>query len=43
MPQVGLERSRIDTVICELIAAGVAQHVRVRLDAKVSRRGYQRL
>jgi hypothetical protein len=28
MPQVGLERSRVDAVIRQLKAAGVAQHVR---------------
>jgi hypothetical protein len=36
VPQVGLQRPRIDAVICELIAAGVAQHVSVRLDAEIS-------
>ena len=41
MPQVGLERPRIDAVIRKLIAAGVSQHVSVRFDAEVSRRGNQ--
>jgi hypothetical protein len=31
--QVGLQRSRIDAVICQLVTAGVAQHMRVRFDA----------
>ena len=35
MPQVSLQRPRIDAVIRELVAAGVAQHVRVRLDAEL--------
>jgi hypothetical protein len=37
--QVSLERPRIDTVIRELIAAGVAKHMRMSLDAQPSRGG----
>jgi hypothetical protein len=36
MPQIGLERPGIDAVIRELVAAGVAQHVSVRLDAELA-------
>ena len=36
MPQVSLERPRIDAIIRKLVAAGVAEHVCVRLDAKIS-------
>jgi len=32
MPQVSLQRPRIDAVIRKLVAAGVLQHVSVRLD-----------
>ena len=32
MPQVSLQRPRVDAIIRKLIAAGVAKHVRVRLD-----------
>jgi len=39
MPQVGLQRPRIDPVIRQLVAAGVAEHVTVRLDAEAGRRG----
>ena len=35
MPQVSLERPRIDAVIRKLIAAGMAEHVGVRLDAEI--------
>jgi hypothetical protein len=35
MPQLGLERPRIDAVIRKFVAAGVAQHVGVRLDPKL--------
>jgi hypothetical protein len=35
MPQVSLERPRVDAVIRKLVAAGVAQHVSVRLDAEI--------
>ena len=35
MPKVGLQRSGIDPVIGELEAAGVAQHVGVRLDTQL--------
>ena len=37
MPQLGLERPRIDAVIRKFVAAGVAQHVGVRLDAQIGR------
>jgi hypothetical protein len=36
MPQLGLERPRIDAVIREFVAAGVAQHVGVRLDPSLA-------
>jgi hypothetical protein len=32
MPQIGLERPGVVTVVGELVAAGVPQHVRVRFD-----------
>jgi hypothetical protein len=35
VPKVGLDRPRIVAVVGELVAAGVAQHVGVRLDAEV--------
>ena len=35
MPQVSLQRPRIDAVIRKLVAAGVSQHVGVRLDAEI--------
>jgi hypothetical protein len=38
MPQVSLQRPRIDAVIRELVATGVAQHVGVRLNAELGRR-----
>jgi hypothetical protein len=41
VPEVSLQRPRIDAVIRELVDAGVSQHVNVRLDAEVSRRGNQ--
>jgi hypothetical protein len=37
VPQVSLQRPRVDAVIGELVAAGVAQHVGVRLDAELGR------
>jgi hypothetical protein len=35
---IGLQRPSVDAIVGQLIAAGVAQHVRVRLDAKISYR-----
>ena len=37
MAEVGLQRAGIDTVVGQLIAAGMAQHVRVDLDAEIGR------
>ena len=31
--EISLQRARIDAVICQLVTAGVAQHMRVRFDA----------
>jgi hypothetical protein len=35
VPQVGLERPGIDPVVCQLEAAGMPQHVGVRLDTQL--------
>jgi len=37
--QIRLQRARIDAVICQLVTAGVAQHMRVRFDAQVGSDG----
>jgi len=39
MSQVGLQRASIMAVIGELVAARVAQHMRMRLDAEICRGG----
>ena len=37
MPEIRLDRTRVVTVIGELIAAGMAQHVGMCLDAEIGR------
>ena len=39
MPEIGLDRARVVAVIGELVAAGMAQHVGVRLDAQIGDSG----
>ena len=39
MPEIGLDRARIMAVVGELVAAGMAEHVGVRLDAQIGRDG----
>ena len=39
MPEMGLDRARVVTIVGELVAAGVAEHVGTRLDAEVGRDG----
>jgi hypothetical protein len=39
MPEIGLDRPRIVAVVGEFVAAGVAQHVGMRLDARIGRGG----
>ena len=34
VPEKGLQRSRVVAAVCERVAAGVPQHVRVGLEAK---------
>jgi hypothetical protein len=34
MPEIGLQRSGVMTVVGELVTATVAQHVRMRLEGK---------
>ena len=40
MPEIGLDSARVVSVVGELVAAGMAQHVGVRLDAQIGRYGY---
>jgi hypothetical protein len=40
MPEISLDRTRVVTVIGELKAAGVAEHVGVGLDAETCSGGY---
>jgi hypothetical protein len=35
MPEIGLDRTRVVAVVGELVTAGVAQHVGMRLDAEI--------
>ena len=37
MSEIRLDRARVVAVVGELVAAGVAQHVSVRLDAQIGR------
>ena len=37
MPEIGLDRTRVVTMVGELLAAGMAEHVSVRLDAQIGR------
>lgn len=39
MAEVGLQRAGIDAIVCQLIAAGMSQHMDVRLDAEIGRDG----
>jgi hypothetical protein len=39
MPEIRLDRSRVVAIVGELVAAGVPQHVGVRLDAQIGRGG----
>jgi hypothetical protein len=39
MSEIRLDRTRVVAVVGELVAAGVAQHVSVRLDAQIGRDG----
>ena len=36
MPEIGLQRARVVPLVGQRIAAGVPQHVRVRLEAKLA-------
>jgi hypothetical protein len=35
MPEIGLDRTRVVTIVGELVAAGMAEHVGMRLDAEI--------
>ena len=37
MTQIRLDRARVVAIVGELVAAGVAQHVGMRLDAQIGR------
>jgi hypothetical protein len=37
MPEIGLDRTRVMAIVGELVSAGMAQHVSVRLDAQIGR------
>ena len=39
MPEIRLDRTRVVAVIGELVAASVAEHVGMRLDAEIGRKG----
>ena len=39
MPEIGLDRTRVVAIVGELVAAGMAEHVGVRLDAQIGRDG----
>ena len=39
MPEIRLDRARVVAIVGELIAAGMAKHVGMRLDAQISRAG----
>ena len=39
MPEIGLDRARVVAVVGELVAAGMAEHVGMRLDAQIGRDG----
>ena len=37
MPEMRLDRARVVAIVGELVAAGMAQHVGMRLDAQIGR------
>ena len=39
MPEIGLDRTRVVAIVGKFVAAGMAQHVSVRLDAQIGRGG----